>query len=123
MSVITSNHDGSTDYKVIAGDDNTEWGVDIVDTSGRKAECIVHYPDQNKSQVVRIDQSNENDHNCTGTYFEYNKTCPHAQAAKIALAKHKSQSRTVDVDDPVHCEICGGVHRGSCEEISTHTIW
>jgi len=107
----TSNHSNSTVHTVTAGKDEKEWEVEITEED----EYIVHYPEKDKSQIVTL----KGTEHCTGTYFEYNETCPHIKAAK--KAKRREEDEKIGRYDYVDCPLCGKVHAGSCQDISTHT--
>lgn len=79
------------------------WTVEYVRMIADKREFIVHYPDKDKSQVVKIDKYG--DHNCTGTHFNYNESCPHVEAALEAkfkmLATRDDNNAEIDETTPV----------------------
>lgn len=66
------------------------------------SEYIVQYPDKDKSQVVNLDESH-----CTGTYFQYNDSCPHIEACQEVHEQRKDDdiqdsTTTIDATTPVH---------------------
>ena len=63
-------------YRVIEGKDDRVWTVVVLSRTGDKEEYIVEYPNQDKSQVVTLDEEFE----CSCTYSDYNDTCPHIEA-------------------------------------------
>jgi len=106
------NHENSTVHTVTAGEQEKEWRVEITGED----EYIVHYPDKDKSQIVTLKHTEH----CTGTYFEYNESCPDIKAAK--KAKRREEDEKIGRHDYVDCTLCGKVHAGSCQDISTHTL-
>lgn len=111
----TSNHDNSTvTYKITAGSEDKTWTVNLLNPSEANVECIVEYPEQEKSQVVTLDRLDKN-HECTGTHFEYRGSCCHVTAAELALSKYKGEHENrIGRNDAVLCEICGKAHAGNC---------
>lgn len=76
-------------YEVEAGHDDRVWTVVILSRAGEKEEYIVEYPDQDKSQVVTLDEGFE----CSCTYGDYNSTCPHEDATE--KVRHRVAHGTV----------------------------
>ena len=73
---MTENIENSTEdvWTVTAGKQDKEWNVEHVN-----GDDYIVYEDGERDDSNLVSLS---DGNCDGTYFEYNKTCPHIDAAR-----------------------------------------
>lgn len=101
------------EYKVEIND--REWIV----LPKSEYQYIVQYPEKDRSQVVDLDEEH-----CSGTYFEYNESCPHIEACQEVREQvrvngeneeEQDQSDGLDIGDAVYCRICNKVHAGQCD--------
>lgn len=107
--------------------DGREWTVIVDSRKEDSVEFVVQYPDEDKSQIVHVGD-NGSDHFCTGTYFEYNKTCPHIEACEEVYEEkldreESTKEAEIDVGSAVYCEICDKVHSGQCDFQQGDDLW
>jgi len=96
---MTQKIENSTEdvWTVTAGKQDKEWNVEHV-----TGEEYIVYEDGERDDSNLVSLSNGN---CDGTYFEYNQTCPHIDAARKVAELQEEEDDEYDVLDDVDKQI------------------
>ena len=84
-------------WTVTAGEKDKEWNVEHV-----TGDDYIVYEDGERYDSNLVSLS---DGNCDGTYFEYNQTCPHIDAARKVAEIKEEEDDEYDVLDDVDKQI------------------
>ena len=96
---MTQKIENSTEdvWTVTAGKQDKEWNVEHV-----TGEEYIVYEDGERDDSNLVSLSNGN---CDGTYFEYNQTCPHIDAARKVAELQEEEDDEYDILDDVDKQI------------------
>jgi hypothetical protein len=80
--------------------DDRDWIVQMIDD----AEYTVEYTDRDKQAKIVQTDNHPTSQNCTGTYYEYNDTCPHIRAVQKIKNADEDTRLAMDCDYQLYAD-------------------